>query len=275
MEPSYNDSFGQGDSGVSGTGVISSGDAGGVAPATPGSSRSDIILSSSDSGGGNGGKRRFLVVIVVLLFLVAIGVGVAMWLMGGGDDDFGDVSNGDIKEKFNEYANYVLLGENSTNDFKYDEIIDIIPYFGRIDISELEQYLEAAEQKFGVFSNAYSAEFGPSDISKLDDYYRGLVWVQGLSDSEILGDSIKVTSEYLQRYIDAKKKYIVIMEQVSENAINGGCANVEGCYELSESEIIGITESVAEMNFVIARMFNEATGVFEDVYNIIYGEEAL
>ena len=98
MEPLYSDSFGQGDS------------------------KNDIILYSADAKTGNGGKRRFLVVIIVLLFVVAIGFGVAMWLMGvpngGGSGETADTNAATFTdENFDKLAEYQRVYADSRRGY--------------------------------------------------------------------------------------------------------------------------------------------------------------
>ncbi|MBR6505959.1 hypothetical protein IKT18_03980 [Candidatus Saccharibacteria bacterium] len=227
MEPSYNDSFGQGDSG--GTGIISSGDAGGVAPATPGNSRSDIILSSSNSGGGNGGKRRPLIIAMVILFVMLVAVGVLAWISSS--SSFGGDYGGGLVESFDKYADYVLYGESREEPVgKYDGRYD---YFFKKIVKDMDnEKLELVAKYQNTFgANVKSEEEGDLNVllKEQKDYLGYIRQVMLKGDVELddlvpvyVGEGRAKTKEkfesyygdinsdnaYLQEFIDDYKTWL-------------------------------------------------------------------
>ena len=107
MDPSYNNSFGNGMPVSYGTG--------------------DIILAPDDDSSGKPRKGLVIALVVLVVLLVGAGVGFAAWRgMRGGEgsgESGGNVALSEVEEKFNIYANYMISGEAKTDpvEGEYDE----------------------------------------------------------------------------------------------------------------------------------------------------------
>ncbi len=222
MKPSYDFSFGQGESSVSGIGVISSGNAGGIESAGVGDSRGDIIITSS--GGGNGGKRRWPIVVVILLLIVAVGVGVGALMLGnmnggeGGDEAINE------KNAFEEYNNYLIEKNNSGFDEESLGVLEKLysSFLEKtdIDMSEYDKYFDL----FVVFSR-YS-------LPTRDDLFKKYFTDGAQSASEYLDTIIKryesYTDIYGYNYYDLVSSWSRIILNLAELYNNAGCLNNEG-----------------------------------------------
>ncbi len=179
MNPSYNGSFGTGNSGGQVPGGFGSGSFGGVPQGmTPqgfasqgqpiGSGGGDIVLGAS--GEQRKSKKWLVVVGVVVVILLLLG-GVWISTRGSGEN----IVSNDAKTAFNRYANYFLYGEDKASAIGAE-----VPKNGDTSFanqiestngdSSYFQNLNALFGKFKNFMDEYSKNNDDFDATMLNNY---------------------------------------------------------------------------------------------------------
>ena len=153
MNPSDNNSFGMQNAGGQGTMPTMQ---------MPSADREDIVLPSS---GKKGGKKWIFVVLGVVVVVALVALGVWMMTRGGGEE------RTTAQKEFNEYANYILYEEDSTNSvdefetaawYAIDENADNVVF--------LEEALSRYNSFYSIASNELSKYEGAGLMQTLYDY---------------------------------------------------------------------------------------------------------
>ncbi|MBR3144213.1 hypothetical protein IKF12_03410 [Candidatus Saccharibacteria bacterium] len=272
----------------SGHNAINGGNAQGVY-----SSGGDIVLAPS----GGAKKKRWPIVVAILLFLIAIGAGVGAWFasrpQGGGNGGSGGesgTSSNSLKGKFNNYANYVLFGKDSTDDFNYDDISGLDPYFMTVG-SGINDYLETAQNKYSEFSNAYYDGGGKSKIVSLAVYFQYYAGSRPLTMQDIINSYVDngynsavdminnnytsdVSIRSYSEYLESEKNLALTWLEVVNNASNAGCISgktiTEGCYSVSEETEKNISNYKKDVSELVFEMLMDASDALDEVYKELY-----
>lgn len=317
MDASQNNDFGSFTNGEAGAGTpISSADASGasnvpvapnvqvtsnmpmtpnaqVAPSMPLSSGSgDIVLVPDTQTSGE--RRKWIVAgLIALIVVAAIAAVVLFFIMRG--QNGGQASKGEVKKAFNEYANYVLFGKESSEDFDI-ETINGKPYFLTLDDEENERYLKNADDKYWKFEKAYYDNGGAEDVEPLKAFYQDYASVQLLTLNRIASyysynDKTFVESLIKDRYqlVDGMNQdlhSLLIMEKeladlelkIVIDADSAGCLDsqglISGCYTISDEEKDELSNLTLSTVSIIDAIESKAKSTVEMVYDDIYGIES-
>ncbi len=262
-------------------------------------SSGDVVI-----GGGVQQKPKKALVIGAIAAAVLIVAGLIMGVMfgqgGGGSGDSGQVSSADQKTLFNSYVNYVMFGEDSSEDLTEERASEYRAYFESLvnDGDALIKYTLEANKKFGDFKTSYSGgEYGDHALLSLDDYFQrfpsampitvkemsdlfkqsGRDSVESLIDNRYsigTGDDDSASSDYLY-YIDVVREYSEFRLSIIERASMEDCTLNESlesdCYALSGDDIQTAQNYDQELLEAEFTMRQNAFVAIQDLYDEIYG----
>lgn len=297
MDSSYTNSFGQFGDSVSSSNSGASNGVGPImsAPSEPVvSGGGDVVLAPS----GGVKKKRWPLVVGIVLILIAIGAGVGAWIASqpkGGSGGSGGVSSNTLKGKFNIYANYVLFGKDSAEDFGYDVIMDTTPYFMTEGI-DVNNYVKTAQNKYDEFSTAYYENNGKQDIYAMAVYYQYYVEVQPLTMNNVVSSyanngydaTVKMINEKydgvttgvnqeIDEFVFAERNLSKAWLKMAVEADGQGCFASgmikEDCYLESEALKNEIINNSQEIIKIFQRVSSNASTVLMRVYNETYNGE--
>ncbi len=277
--------------------IFGQGNIGSAAPI--GSATSDVVI-----GGGAQQKPKKALVIGAIAAAVLIVAGLIMGVMfgqgGGGSGDSGQVSSADQKTLFNSYVNYVMFGEDSSEDLTEERASEYRAYFESLvnDGDALIKYTLEANKKFGDFKTSYSGgEYGDHALLSLDDYFQrfpsampitvkemsdlfkqsGRESVESLIDNRYsigTGDDDSASGDYLY-YIDVVREYSEFRLSIIERASMEDCTLNESlesdCYALSGDDIQTAQNYDQELLEAEFTMRQNAFVAIQDLYDEIYG----
>ena len=254
------------------------------------SSGGDIVLAPS----GGAKKKRWPIVVAVLLFLIAIGAGVGAWIMSqpqgggnGGSSGGSGTSSNSLREKFNNYANYVLFGKDDVGDFDYSLISETMPYFMSEGLN-IDYYVGVAQDKYDNLAKVYNGIYDLSnlelyfqyyaaiqhiDISDLIDIYRN----NGFDDATmIIRNNYRVSGlnqdldEYLNVAREISLKYLVIIKDVDVSGCLGDNVDLVECYDFAgDDNYMDLHNRYISLS---NRLYSVAIDTMEAIYKEIYEE---
>lgn len=173
------------------------------------SGQSDVVLSS---GGGKKNSKIWMIVSIILV-LLGVGVGVvAVVMLNGQKEQNNTAITGEVKKKFNSYANYILTGENSDDDIDISSIYNSDYYadgvlFNQENLSEnikiKADFLNNLEEKYNALIKVYD---GPYDLSDIQVYFYDFAKLKTLNESEIFDNYISLGAQATQELIKSNLK---------------------------------------------------------------------
>ena len=276
MDPSYNNSFGGNNLGANPTPL-------------PPSDQGDIILTPTP---GSNKKPKTALIILAVFIIIALFAGIAYLILNRGSG--GQVSQNDLKESFNSYANYVLYGKESTENLTEIPDAGFAPYFEELNSDERTQYVAAATEKYDKFTSLYYAEGRDTDdltdTNPLQDYFQDYPRVKFLDEEDVLNlynkygkseatqmikNNYNITdvSNNMAVYIDDSEKLSDTYLEIVSNIDSAGClkegAVIEGCYVQTEKETLSlqITFDIIDMK---NSFYTRAAEALENIYEELY-----
>ena len=203
--------------------IFGQGNTGSAAPI--GSATSDVVI-----GGGAQQKPKKALVIGAIVAVVLIVVGLIVGIMfgrGGGSSDDGQVNTADQKAAFNSYANYVMFGEDSSEDLTEEKMSEYSVYFETLGDNEdaIIKYTLEANKKFGELQSTYSSDnwYEQLALSNMQDYFQVYPSVQVLTLKEISELYTSNGREAVEALIDSRYSvgnYYSDSEDVSGDLLN-------------------------------------------------------
>ena len=231
------------------------------------------------------GKKKWVVIGFVSLIVVMLGVAVVLFFVMNSQNG-GRVS----KKAFNEYANYVLFGKESDEDFDIEMIGDK-PYFLTLNDNSIEQYLKIADGKYWKFEEAYYANGGTEDVGLLKSFYQDYAAIRPLSDKEIAnlyidGGEPLVKSKIKERYMlkgvyqdlyyyadfldDFSALILGFMPKVDDIECISKNGLTEDCYNMTEEESVLMEGYMLVMMRIYNKIYRNARQTLLSVYDNLY-----
>lgn len=276
MDPSYNNSFGGNNLGANPTPL-------------PPSDQGDIILTPTP---GSNKKPKTALIILAVFIIIALFAGIAYLILNRGSGD--QVSQNDLKESFNSYANYVLYGKESTENLTEIPDAGFAPYFEELNSDERVQYVTTATEKYDKFTSLYYAEGRNTDdltdTNPLQDYFQDYPRVNALGEQDVLelynrygkseatemiDNNYNITniSNNMAVYVDDLNELSLTYLDIVANIGTSGCLKdgtvIEGCYTLTENESnrMKIFFDITDMqNSFYSRAINALNNLYEELY---------
>ena len=240
MNPSQNDAFGSLSNGQGG-GVQAGGISGGVNNDSGGKVYSQMPIGSVSTGGPivikNGSEKKsklwVVVPVVILLFVVVIGVIIAVSKNKNNEND--------VMDNFNKMANFILYGENKSDDIgEYNKSKNYYFSDEATIYGNNKQYFEEVENYYKDFmrdiSDKYSAASDLGDIISFFSAYSkfNVPTVDVLSEgynkngtgifdeylvkkNQIFDYSNKISSEYMVLFDSFLNESLFLFESGSDN----------------------------------------------------------
>ena len=254
----------------------------------------DIVLT----GGGEDGKksRKKVILIVLIIIVILIGGGLLLWQSGvfnGNNNSEQALQANNLEEKYNDYVNYVLLGEDSFEKPDVNMIGELTPYFETFEGDSLEEYFSKTNEKFTAFEKDYSKVMTNGvDLNPLKIYFQDFADVWSVSNLDILSiaineglekaknliddkfSSIDTTGELREYTLAMKNYYNIYLESIAK-IINAGCVNngmmIHSCYNFSEEEQNKLNDAANTANTIEDKLHNLAITTLKTVYIDLYG----
>ena len=174
-----------------------------------------------------------------------------------------------MEEKYNDLANYVLFGEEKTNDLRIGSTIQLlVPYFEGLQENELADYLTKATNKYVSFADSYTQSNSENRVNvvPMKMYFVDYAGMQPLDLEEVVamyveGGQAETRIEINNKYRDVSdgderfRKYVAASRELAEtylgivaNADKAGCVKqdnmLQGCYSASDAEKEGVEAKV-------------------------------
>ncbi len=237
-------------------------------------------------------KKNIKPIVISLMVVLVIIVTVLMvWLIG-----FGGLKNlqeDRLRASFNEYVNYVTLGENSNKDFDL-AVLNEAPFFSKLNENQLENYFLSANEKYDIFRKIYYENGEDKSIDLLKAFYQDLPKIKiaekHLNDNllsiylesgssgvyEIIDDVISndVDVYYLTKDMSILKKINELKISIIEK--NGGrnCfvenGLAEDCQNISSDDMNELLELLLEEKECEVDLWEKVASIILEVRNELY-----
>ena len=253
----------------SGHNAINGGNAQGVYSAS-----GDIMISS---GNGGGKKRKGLLVVAVFLMLIAVGAGVAAWVLsqpnngeGGGDGPSTEIAS--LQEA------YYNDDENGWSQYYSNENKRLTSLYKATEDEDLKTLLKEQLQLLAMFNfDKEDSVFGSNAI--IEAYLGGSLDSKVNTVKSKLA-SIEIVDGYIEEYVQKMTEAINTVTDILVIYSEAGCASstVEGLYECELPGQYGIDYNKAMNNYsaiynTITYVLNSAASYYDGLSLGIAGSE--
>lgn len=263
-------------------------------------SAGDIILNAATPK-----KSKTSLAILIIALFICVGVGVVFLIQNIKNNNNPSIVNPiSVQNTFNQYANYVLLGKESTEEIKDFDIND---KFAIDERSEDEEFLEKCKELYNLFSenfvNSDKAKETILSLQSTDEYYDFLIEKEKLSkinEDELfqiyVNDGKEASDEYVRKYYTEEKylnyltrslirynqEYMETIVQEWQIYDNAGCRQGDSYDQLCISNMpfsdikqisIKLGDIESSINLLISQPINGIKEQIQEYRYIIYEEK--
>lgn len=206
------------------------------------SGKGDIILAPSGEKGKNKGLMIAGVVVAALVVLLLVVVGIkAMLPKSSSGATVATVMN--VEDSFYSYANYLLYGQESKNDFEgsfdAERTYEVAEEFAALDGKKTAYYKEL-DARFEAFVSRYekdSKQYDEDIVEVVDEYiirYKDFQDIVAVKSGEELAQS---DSDSVAEYVAAYKSYGWLQNKMTERFELAGCVKNHQVVEVCVKEM--------------------------------------